>query len=53
MAFVYRSERETTDAKNNPNLGPGAYIGVGKGTFYLLFPLSFYTNFYRLIMKAF
>ena len=27
MAFVCRSERMLSDSKNNPNVGPGSYLG--------------------------
>jgi len=30
MAFVFRSERGDIVNKNSSNLGPGAYIGLGK-----------------------
>lgn len=30
MAFVYRAERDASPLKNNTNLGPGSYIGLGK-----------------------
>lgn len=30
MAFVYRAERDSSPHKNNTNLGPGSYIGLGK-----------------------
>lgn len=30
MAFVFRSEKETTPVKSDPNLGPGSYMGLSK-----------------------
>ena len=39
MAFVYRSDRENSPQKSNPNLGPGAYIGISK-RFLLLYEIT-------------
>jgi hypothetical protein len=33
MAFVFRSEKETTPVKADSNLGPGSYVGLSKHLF--------------------